>query len=263
MNENTRKRIKERFDALPESIQEIILSSHYQDTLIEIGKQYQLNVEQLGILERETTLVMMGLTPTKDFEADLIRELNIDETKGTQITKDINEKIFLKIRELLKLMNTPPGENPIVEEEVEEKQDNSVLANKEGDTILNQAGIKIIRPARNATFGVAGGPARSVSQSDAGEPAYNTPSANRNNFAGMVANTSKPKINAMELKKGGTKIDLKIKPILEQKLSGLVKASIVKTDHSVENITSSTNTEKGNKKTYPPKTDPYRLDPEE
>lgn len=137
-DDTTKKIIKEKFEALPQSIQEIILSTHYEETLIEVGKQYQLNVEQMGILERETTLVMMGLTPTKDFETELTRELHIDKTKGAQIVKDINEKIFLKIRELLKLMNTPTGEEPSVEETQKTKSDSD-------DTqILNSAGIEII-----------------------------------------------------------------------------------------------------------------------
>jgi len=121
MDENTTKMIKERFDALPESIQELITSSGYQNILVEIGKKYQLNVEQLGMLEQETTLVMMGLTPTKDFETELTRELHVDKMKGNQIVTEINEKIFVTIRDLLKLMYTPEGEEPSVEETPEEK----------------------------------------------------------------------------------------------------------------------------------------------
>lgn len=116
MDENTQKIIKEKFDALPKSIQEIILSSNYQDTLVEIGKENQLNINQMGTLELETTLVMMGLTPTKDFETELTRELEVPAIKSSQMVKEINEKIFLKIRDLLKLMNTPQGEEPSVDE---------------------------------------------------------------------------------------------------------------------------------------------------
>ena len=116
MDENTKKIIKERFDSLPENIQELIMSSNYENTLIDIGKKYQLNVEQMGILERETTLVIMGLSPTKDFEIELTRELSVDKIKGNQIVAEINEKIFLAIRDLLKLMYTPAGEKPSLEE---------------------------------------------------------------------------------------------------------------------------------------------------
>lgn len=121
MDENTTKIIKEKFDSLPENIQELIMSSNYQDTLIELGRKYQLNVEQMGILERETTLVLLGLSPTNTFETELTRELNIDKMKGSQIVTEINEKIFITIRDLLKLMYTPKGEEPSVEETPEEK----------------------------------------------------------------------------------------------------------------------------------------------
>lgn len=134
MDDKTTRIIKEKFDALPESIQEVILSTNYEESLIEIGKKYNLNVGQLGILERETTLVMMGLTPTKDFEVELTRELNVDKMRGSQIVKDINEKVFLKIRDLLKLMNTPQGEEPSLEKTEAEKE----------HEILKSAGIEII-----------------------------------------------------------------------------------------------------------------------
>ena len=132
MDENTTKMIKERFDALPEMIQNLILSSHYQDTLIEIGKKYQLNVEQLGLLEQETTLVMMGLTPTDSFETELTQELSVDKMKGNQIVTEINEKIFLTIRDLLKLMYTPAGEEPSVEEETEQSEISPDKGRQEG-----------------------------------------------------------------------------------------------------------------------------------
>lgn len=117
MDETTIKMIKERFDALPKAIQEMILSTHYEETLIEIGKQYNLDVKQLGMLEQETTLTMMGLTPIKDFENELTSELNMEKIKVSQIVKNINEKIFSNIMTLLKLMNTPIGEEPLVSDD--------------------------------------------------------------------------------------------------------------------------------------------------
>jgi hypothetical protein len=122
MDENTTKLIRERFDSLPKMVQDVILSSDYENSLLEIGKQYQLNVEQLGMLEQETTLTMMGLTPLKDFETELIHQLNVDKEKGSQIVKDIDEKVFLRIRDLLKLMNTGELDETPNEEVTEETQ---------------------------------------------------------------------------------------------------------------------------------------------
>lgn len=145
MDDDVKKTIQEKFDALPKSIQEIILSTNYEETVIEIGKQYQLNVEQMGILERETTVVMMGLVPTTDFETELTRELKIDKVKGSQIAQTVNEKIFSKIRELLKLMNTPAGEKPSFEESKE--------ALKNEEKVLSTAGIEIIPEKLELTMG--------------------------------------------------------------------------------------------------------------
>ncbi len=153
MDEKTTQMIKERFDALPKMIQEAILSSGYENSLIEIGKKYQLNVEQMGTLELETTLTMMGITATKDFEVELTRELKFDKIKGAQIVTDINEKVFLTIRELLKIMNTPPGEKSELDEpvELEEPIARTVLASNasknEGEgnkNVLKSAGIEIL-----------------------------------------------------------------------------------------------------------------------
>lgn len=205
MDEDTTKIIKEKFDALPKEIQEVILSSNYEETLLEIGKQYNLNVEQLGILEREATLVMMGLTPTKNFEAELTHELNLDKTKGAQIVKDINEKIFLKIRSLLKLMNTPIGEEPSLEEMEENqipvsteegKKPASTESSLGGDDtkILNSAGIQII-PASPA-----GGPADNEKEE---------------------------------------KFKKDMDAILTKKLSTSVQNPMVRTEHTLDNITKS------------------------
>ena len=118
MDENVKKIIKERFEALPDGVKNAILSSDYENSIVEIGKKHNLNVDQMGTLEQETTLVMMGITKTKEFEIELGGQLKeVDRAKISQIIADVNEKIFLHIRDLLKLMNTEPGEEPSVDEE--------------------------------------------------------------------------------------------------------------------------------------------------
>src|SRR3989344_7193537 len=105
MDQETKNKLKERFDALPESVQEVITSSHYEESLVEISKKHNLNVEQMGALEIETTMVMMGLAPVKDFARNIEKQLRIETGKAYEIEKEIDEKIFLRIRDLLRLMN--------------------------------------------------------------------------------------------------------------------------------------------------------------
>jgi len=74
--------------------------------------------------------------------------------------------------------------------------------------------------------------------------------------------TKKPEIDTMELKEGNPAIDQKMQPVLEQKLADSYKASTVKTDHSIENITKDKSASSSAPKAYPPKGDPYREIPE-
>jgi hypothetical protein len=231
MDENTKKIIKEKFDALPEIIQGIILSSNYQDNLIEIGKRHQLNVEQLGILEQETTLAMMGLTPIKNFEAELTHELNVDKEKGSLITKEVEEKVFLKIRELLKLMNTPAGEEPNLEGTpsipgtpvqngfIKPIQKNLEEEKAADNQVLNSAGIEIIPEKLEIT---------------------------------TKDNTPAPIQNNEEITED---YRMQKSSILAQKLSTPVKIPSIKTEHSLPNMAPSSSQNK-------PTVDPYREIPE-
>jgi hypothetical protein len=225
MDDKTKKLIKERFDALPESIQEVITSSNYQDTLIEIGGRYSLNVEQLGSLELETTLVMMGMTPLADFETELTREVNVDKEKGTQIFKEVNEKVFLKIRELLKLMNTGELDEPLAEKNAEETQ-----------IKINRIDSIMPKPETSAT----------------------TDTEEEKQKNEQVLKEHGIEIIPEKLELAG----VPVKPsILAQKISTPVQMPIVKTEHSLENITK-VNAPTPNTGFTKPTIDPYREIPE-
>ncbi len=98
MDENTNKIIQDKFNSLPESIKDLILSDQYQNILIEIGQKYQLSQEQLGILERETTLVLMGLTAPDEFEDELKLTLKVEDLRNSQIAKDVNNNVFSRVK---------------------------------------------------------------------------------------------------------------------------------------------------------------------
>jgi len=225
MDEKTTKLIRERFDSLPKMVQEVILSSDYENSLIEIGKQFQLNVEQLGALEQETTMTMMGLIPLADFETELTREVNVDKEKGSRISKEVNEKVFLKIRELLKLMNTGELDEPLAEENAEETQ-----------IKINRIDSMMPKPKNS-----------------------------------IVTDTEEEKQkNEQVLKEHGIEIlpekleltGVPVKPsILAQKISMPVQTPIVKTEHSLQNL-SSINKDSPIIIDKKPSIDPYREIPE-
>jgi hypothetical protein len=123
-DKDVEKEIKEKFDSLPKEVQEVIMSSNYEQTLIEIGQKFKLTVGQLDILARETTFALMGIIPLDDFEDGLTYELDIEKKEVLEILKDVNEKVFLNIRELLKLINIKDEEKYAAESLVENKEKN-------------------------------------------------------------------------------------------------------------------------------------------
>jgi len=226
MDEETKKMIKERFDALPKMVQDAILSSDYESSLVEIGKKYQLTVGQMGMLEQETTLTMMGLTPIENFETELTRELNVDKIKGGQIVTDINEKIFLNIRELLKLMSTPIDEEPAaVDKELSIKKPDE---KKIETDILKSAQIEIM-------------PEEIIAPRK--EEAMEKP-------ADMLAKVENPDLITKEIQ--NEKI---LKSMSSQKLSGSFQIPTVRTEHTLPSLSKDASVAK--------KTDPYRLSPDE
>lgn len=135
---NIEPKLDERFEKLPLETRNIITQSNYRAILYNIAKEYNLNVEQTGILETFTTNLVTGAIRPDEFENSLKKNIGLPlETVG-KLANDINEGIFKKIREEL-VKGT--------------ERKKSLLDSEKIDTsILNQAGIEIV-PARKAYTG--------------------------------------------------------------------------------------------------------------
>jgi len=102
INTETANELKARFELLPKELQDTITSSDYQMKLFELAKKYKLTYDKLGQLEVETTMVLLGMTPTEEYEEDLNEQLGINGEILSGLIKDINDQVFFPIREQLK-----------------------------------------------------------------------------------------------------------------------------------------------------------------
>jgi chemotaxis protein histidine kinase CheA len=94
--------IRRKIEALPENVRALIYSAETSSTLRTIGAKHQLHIDQIGMLETETTAAMMGVTRLEDLAQNLEDSLNIPAEKAAELTKDINDQLFIKIRESMK-----------------------------------------------------------------------------------------------------------------------------------------------------------------
>jgi hypothetical protein len=114
MNEPTREQIDLAYQALPQPIREYLASTAVYDFCQNLGKQYGLHVDTVGVLPHLVTYLLLGLLNPAQFQQSL-RLLSIPNQPAAAIIQELNEKVFKPLQE--KVRNTPPEEPASREEE--------------------------------------------------------------------------------------------------------------------------------------------------
>ena len=112
MTKYTAEQIQARFEQLPKEVKDAITSTDIHDELISIAKKNNLRIDQEGDLIDQVGLVMLGLSPSKEFVKNVSNELNVNAKIASDIAEDINEKIFAKIKK--SMMQIQENENRLV-----------------------------------------------------------------------------------------------------------------------------------------------------
>ncbi|OHA09171.1 MAG: hypothetical protein A3B37_01355 [Candidatus Sungbacteria bacterium RIFCSPLOWO2_01_FULL_59_16] len=99
----TGQEVERRLGTLPSDVAEAFESVNTGRQIFGIGKSYGLNVDTIGEVAREVGYVMLGLVPTAEFISDLAKIVG-DRGKAATIAQEINQRIFLPIRESLRRM---------------------------------------------------------------------------------------------------------------------------------------------------------------
>ncbi|HRY30818.1 MAG TPA: hypothetical protein P5328_00260 [Candidatus Paceibacterota bacterium] len=99
--ESNNQIIIERFRALPKSIQEAIVNSHWEQKIRIIAQKNNLVIGDASVLETETFLVMLGITSPRDYMNKLRQELNLSPEVLSKIVNSVEEEIFQNIKQQL------------------------------------------------------------------------------------------------------------------------------------------------------------------
>lgn len=148
------KQLKEYINELPSELKQAIFSVDYQKQLQEIVRRNKLMIDQAGKLEVETTLVMTGMEPIKDYTDNLVKNVGLNRNLATIVAHDVDELIFKNIRESLRKINEEEMEaenttsnEPSREQILSEIENPSLI--KENSVSLSSLGSNsnIIKPA--------------------------------------------------------------------------------------------------------------------
>ena len=95
---------QKRFQNLPSEVKELLYSPEMSFTMQEVGRKNALHLDQIDSLNTETGQVMLGFASPEEFISNLVEMLRVDHTKAEAVAKDVNDMLFVKIRESMKKM---------------------------------------------------------------------------------------------------------------------------------------------------------------
>lgn len=98
MDTQVTKLIQEQFAKLPVDLQRAINSADLHKKITELGNKHHLHIDQMGQLEDEIVLLMLGLSDPKEFTKNLTGVLRIDTEQAKKIEDDVGQEIMSPIR---------------------------------------------------------------------------------------------------------------------------------------------------------------------
>jgi predicted RNA-binding protein with RPS1 domain len=106
----TPQQYRDYYRRLPDNIREAYSSEDTVNKIKAISDKHRLHIDQLGELSDEIGLVMLGITKPTDFVKNIAERLKVDQVTAEAVGVDINNEIFLPIRESLeKISSEPPA----------------------------------------------------------------------------------------------------------------------------------------------------------
>lgn len=100
--EDLRKEVAQRYEQLHPDLKAALVSVDTAGAVYEIAKKFGLNIEKTGYLADIIGYTVIGIFPVADFMRNLKEMLGVDSTKAEEIAREVNNKIFLAIRDQLK-----------------------------------------------------------------------------------------------------------------------------------------------------------------
>lgn len=104
--------IKEVMHTLPPPIRHYLSEGNCSLVAKNLMKKYNLHIDQGGVLERETILLLMGIENPTEFATSLKNEAAISADVIGNIMNDINEQIFLPLQNEMRNAKTQTFSSP-------------------------------------------------------------------------------------------------------------------------------------------------------
>jgi len=127
-------KIETKFQAISNELKVHLTSTKTADKIREVAKKNNLNDSQLRLASHTVGMVLLGETNIVDFVKTLKEKCKLTEEPARQLARDINQAIFLPVKEdLKKIHKVPqwPREDETKEQQVSPQIEGNVVNLKE------------------------------------------------------------------------------------------------------------------------------------
>lgn len=98
MDQDLQQQVQKRLAELPADVQAAIRSAEVATKIQEIGKRNNLHIDQVGKLEDEVYIIMLGFADPQGFMEDLADVLGLAPEAAAKLATEITNEIFMPIR---------------------------------------------------------------------------------------------------------------------------------------------------------------------
>lgn len=106
--------IKQVMQTLPPPIRNYIAQEKYTAVARSLMVKYGLHIDQGAVVEREIMLLLMGVENPDEFVLALSSEASLDQKTVDNIVRDVNEQVFMPLREEMRISSAPASAKPSV-----------------------------------------------------------------------------------------------------------------------------------------------------
>lgn len=96
----------DKIKGLPQDVKIALSADETSSTIQSIAKTHNLHIDIAGKLTDAVSAVFFGKLAPQNFVSEIQKTMSLDQESAITITKEVNEKIFLPIRESLKKIHT-------------------------------------------------------------------------------------------------------------------------------------------------------------
>jgi len=95
----TNTEIQQHITELPDNVRRAVMGFNWADEITTIGREFGLHMDQIGALQYETMMIILGLSPSASYSNALVHALEIDKNTAEEIVMSANAHVFTELQD--------------------------------------------------------------------------------------------------------------------------------------------------------------------